>query len=233
MPQTTLENSSWAMMLPPAATIARAPASPSRPMPVSTTPSVPPPQMPRRRTKKHVGRRATGVFGRAVREPDPHRSPSLDELQVASSTRDHDIPAGHGLAVRRLADRHPADLGEPLGELAREERRHVLDDEHRDRGVRHEGGQGFGQALGPPGRDADHDAANRLAAARRHQPGRRWGSGGTRDGIRPGHERLDPRDQLAADPGGDVVRTRSGWLRHVVVGARQQRVDASPWPRAP
>src|SRR5680860_254726 len=39
MPHTTLEASSWAITLPPASAMARAPAAPSWPMPVSTTPS--------------------------------------------------------------------------------------------------------------------------------------------------------------------------------------------------
>src|SRR6266850_1070655 len=42
IPQTTLEASSWAITLPPAATISLPPRIPSEPMPVSTTARTPP-----------------------------------------------------------------------------------------------------------------------------------------------------------------------------------------------
>src|ERR1700744_1620186 len=42
MPHTTLEASSWAITLPPAATISLPPRVPSEPMPVSTTARTPP-----------------------------------------------------------------------------------------------------------------------------------------------------------------------------------------------
>jgi hypothetical protein len=134
-------------------------------------------------------------------------------------------------AVDGLDHGERAEAVEPLGELAGEDRGHVLHEQHRDRQGRRQGRQHLGQGLRAAGGRADDqdgglldrtEAGGRRADRRQSGGG---GAGGTRGDRAPG-ERLDLGDQLLADAlhgRGDAADV--GRLGDVVVGAGGEGVE--------
>ena len=86
-------------------------------------------------------------------------------------------------AVGGLDHAQRAEPVQPLGELPGEDRRHVLDHEHRHGQRRRQLGEHLGQGLGAAGGGADHEDGGLLAGAgARCRPGAAGGTAAARAG---------------------------------------------------
>ena len=220
MPQTTLVGSSWPMVSAPASRIVRSPAAPSRPMPVSSTPTA----------LRAAGRGGAGegrvdpghvelaVRRRAAARPAAPGAAAVFRPAGATCT----TPGTQPPAVLGHHDRQRRQAVQPGGQALDEAVGHVLHDEHRHRQVGGQVAEDRGERRRPAGRGADDDDAGRCrtpAAARRRlgRPARRVLGGGQRvdvPGRAPGAQPVarvgdDPHpagDPQVAAQGGDVLR---------------------------
>ena len=141
------------------------------------------------RAEERVDGRAAEVLRRALVQRGVRAARAAADHQVVVAGGEVDGAGQQRRAVDGLDDAQRAEPVEALGELAGEDRRHVLDEEDRHG----EGGrqlrQDLGQRLGAAGGGADHQDGGLLAGAGargRGARGRDRRSGAGRAGGRPG-----------------------------------------------
>jgi hypothetical protein len=167
--------------------------------------------------------------GGAGGQPDLHGGTDAAQLHVPVPGGDEDATGGDDVTVLGLLHAERALAVETLGEHLGEDRRHVLDDDDRDREGRGQQRQQAGQRVRATGGRADgqhvHPLGRRLAAG---------GGGDQGDEARDGRgraaqqraQRLDLGDQLLAHAGERRRHAADvGRLGDVVVGAQRQGVQ--------